>query len=99
MQAIPDLIKIADEFDNIGVIGINTMNNDYDYIEYYKTKHKINYNFFINQKLGMEYYTVYPCFIIINNKMEILYIENGYDKKRIEKLKVFLMNIEQSCPK
>jgi thiol-disulfide isomerase/thioredoxin len=99
MQAIPDLITIANEFDNVGVVGINTMNNDYDYIESYKIKNKINYSFFINQSLGMEYQTTYPCFIILNNKMEILYIENGYDKKRIEKLKVFLMNIEQSCPK
>jgi thiol-disulfide isomerase/thioredoxin len=99
MQAIPDLITIANEFDNVGVVGINTMNNDYDYIESYKIKNIINYSFFINQSLGMEYQTTYPCFIILNNKMEILYIENGYDKKRIEKLKVFLMNIEQSCPK
>jgi thiol-disulfide isomerase/thioredoxin len=94
MQAIPDLIKIADEFDNIGVVGINTMNNDSDYLESYKTKNKINYSFIVNQRLGMEYQTVYPCFIVLDKNMKILYIEKGYSQKRIKKLKEFLISLK-----
>ena len=90
MQAIPDMIRIANEFDYVEVVGINTMNNDFDYIKLYKEKNKIQYSFLINQQIGIEYQTVYPCFLVLNKKMEILYIETGFSQKRIKTLKSFL---------
>ena len=93
MQAIPDLIKIADDFDNVGVIGINTINNSFDYIEFYRRKNKINYSFIVNQQLGVKYQTVYPCFIVLDKNMKILYIEKGYSQKKIKKLRDFLKTL------
>ena len=90
MEAIPDIIKINEDFPNIKVLGINTVNSDTSYIKRYIVKNKINYEMLLNSDLNKKYRTPYPCFLILDENLTIKKIFVGYSKENIKQIRTFL---------
>lgn len=88
LQATPELIKLQNEYkDQLVIIGINDRDDAEDITDYYTYKsanylssYKTDFNFSNYLKIK-----VFPTFIIINNKGNVVYNEIGFNKKEIRK--------------
>ena len=88
LKATPDLIQLQEEFkDYLVIIGINDIDDKEDvtgYLDYKKTNFFSTYktNKSITKSLNV---TVFPTFLILNQKGELVKTEIGFDKEEIHK--------------
>ena len=90
LKAMPDLIKLQEEFkDDLVIIGINDFDDQQDvkdYFEYKKVNYLSTYKTDIDISKGAKI-TAFPTTILYDKQGKLLQVDTGYSKAGIRQLK------------
>ena len=88
LKATPDLIKMQEEFkEHLVIIGVNDIDEKQDITDYYAYKKGNYFSTFKNDKDISKSLkiNIFPTIIILNQKGEVVEVNQGFDKKEIRK--------------
>lgn len=86
IKSLPSVINIAKKYDrkDVAVFGINMIDNEIKnkvQLDNFFTKHPMPYpTLMLNRARYEEMSPSYPTFIILNDKMEVVFYESGFDE-------------------
>lgn len=95
IKSIPSVINIANKYDqkDVAVYGLNMVDDEIKnkkQLDKFFTKHPMPYpTIMLNNSRYAEMNISYPTFIILNDKMEVMFYESGFDENLESKVTEF----------